>query len=470
MSKQSRPAKKAPPTGVAPEITSYSTAIRYLTKQTNYERMRVTRIDQSGFQLDGLRKVLTALGQPQEQVRAVHVAGTVGKGSTAGMISSMLQGCGYAVGLFTSPHLNDARERISINGQDIDRPSFAQRMREATTAAAEVGVELTYFELLTTMAFLHFAEEAVDLAVLEVGLGGRLDSTNVVTPEVSVITRIDIDHTQLLGSTLEEIAAEKAGIFKRGVPALTCIQDPAVEAVLAAKAEEIGAPLRVLGRDIEFSSRFGSNDELGPHTRVCVLAGGTPFMHVPVPLPGEHQAINCGLALSVVDSLKGLGFNFAEPELYDGLGATKLPGRMEVVWDQPRVLIDGAHNAASLDALMRSVGAQIPYDSMVCIFGCCEDKDIPAMLSRLVLGGDKIIFTRAKSNARSAFPEDLQRMFTEQCGKMSQTADTLQDALRLATRAVGRDDLICVTGSFYLAGEARKLLMDQKTKKLAATK
>ena len=156
MSKQSRPAKKAPPTGVAPEITSYSTAIRYLTKQTNYERMRVTRIDQSGFQLDGLRKVLTALGQPQEQVRAVHVAGTVGKGSTAGMISSMLQGCGYAVGLFTSPHLNDARERISINGQDIDRPSFAQRMREATTAAAEVGVELTYFELLTTMAFLHF--------------------------------------------------------------------------------------------------------------------------------------------------------------------------------------------------------------------------------------------------------------------------------------------------------------------------
>ncbi len=431
--------------------------------------MRITRIDQDGFNLDGIRKVLTELGQPQEQVRAVHVAGTVGKGSTAAMISSMLQGCGYAVGLFTSPHLNDARERISINGQLIERPAFAQRMKEATTAAAEVGVELTYFELLTTMAFLHFAEEAVDLAVLEVGLGGRLDSTNVVTPEVSVITRIDIDHTQLLGSTIEEIATEKAGIFKRGVPALTCHQDPAVEAVLEKKAEEIGAPLRILGRDIEFSSRFGSNDELGPHTRVCVLTDGSQFMHLPVPLPGEHQAINCGLALSVVDSLKGLGFNFAEPDLYSGLGATNIPGRMELVWQKPRILVDGAHNAASLDALMRSVGAHIPYDSMVCIFGCCEDKDVPELLSRLVLGGDKVIFTKAKSNPRAAMPEDLQRAFTEQCGKMSQTADTLQEALKLATRAVGRDDLICVTGSFYLAGEARKLLLDQRAKQLAAT-
>ena len=470
MSKPRPSRKKSPTTEAAPEITTYASAVRYLTKRTNYERMRINRIDQRDFNLDQIQKVLAALGQPQEQVRAVHVAGTVGKGSTAAMITSMLQGCGYAVGLFTSPHLSDARERISINGQLIDRACFAQRMKETTKAASEIGVELTYFEILTTMAFLHFAEEAVDIAVLEVGLGGRLDSTNVVTPEVSVITKIDIDHTQLLGPTLEDIATEKAGIFKRGVPALTCSQDPAVEAVLKSKAEEVGAPLRILGQDIEFSSRFGSSDELGPHTRVCVLTENSQFMHLPVPLPGEHQATNCALALAVVDALKGLGFNFAEPELYEGLSMTTLPGRMEVVWEQPRILVDGAHNAASLDALMRSVGAHIPYDSMVCIFGCCEDKDIPAMLASLVLGGDKIIFTKAKGNPRAALPEDLQRAFTEQCGKMSQVADTLDDALQLATRAVGRDDLICVTGSFYLAGETRKLLLAQQSKQVAAAR
>jgi dihydrofolate synthase/folylpolyglutamate synthase len=160
-------------------------------------------------------------------------------------------------------------------------------------------------------------------------------------------------------------------------------------------------------------------------------------MHLPVPLPGEHQAFNCGLALAAIDILKGSGFSFPEVALHKGLAATDIPGRMEIVWNQPRIL---------------------PYDSMICVFGCCEDKDIPAMLDRLALGGDKVIFTRARATPRAAEPEELHRLFTERSGKMSQVASTLPQALDLATRAVGRDDLICITGSFYLIGEARKYL------------
>ncbi|MEE8458340.1 MAG: cyanophycin synthetase, partial [Phycisphaerales bacterium] len=178
-----------------------------------------------------------------------------------------------------------------------------------------------------------------------------------------------------------------------------------------------------------------------------------------------HQAINCGLALATMGVLKSSGFNCDEVSLNDGLARTVTPGRMELVWKQPRILIDGAHNPAAVRALMRCVGAFVPYDSMICIFGCCEDKDIPAMLKGLTLGGDKVIFTKAKGTPRATPPEDLHRMFSEVSGKMSQVAATLPEALDLATRAVGRDDLICITGSFYLAGDAKKHLEQLASKR-----
>ena len=190
--------------------------------------------------------------------------------------------------------------------------------------------------------------------------------------------------------------AEKAGILKRRVPALSVEQAPEVEAVLREAAEKLAIPLRIVNKDIEFSYRFGASENLGPHTRVCLLTDSSQFMHLPVPLPGEHQALNCGLALAAIDALKGSGFSFPEVPMHEGLARTTTPGRMELVWQQPRILIDGAHNPAAIRALMRCVGAYVPYDSMICIFGCCEDKDIPAMLDRLALGGDKVIFTRAR--------------------------------------------------------------------------
>jgi len=191
-------------------------------------------------------------------------------------------------------------------------------------------------------------------------------------------------------------------------------------------------------------------------------------MHLPVPLAGEHQAVNCALSLAVVDHLRGAGFDCNEESMLAGLDKCRVPGRMEMVWTRPRILVDGAHNPASLAALMRSVGAHIPYDSMVCIFGCCEDKDVGAMLDTAARGGDKIIFTKARGTPRAVDPEDLQRLFNERCGKMCQVAPDVAAALDLATRAVGRDDLICVTGSFYLVGDAKKYLSDLDRKRDSA--
>jgi len=452
-----------------PAITGYAQALRYLYDRTNVELMRVVRYDANMFKLERMSKLLEHLGDPQEALQLVHVAGTVGKGSTVAMIASMLRGCGYTVGEFTSPHVMDVRERIMIDGKPINRNEFTDLIAQVASAAVKVDFEPTFFELITAAGLKQFADQAVDVAVVEVGLGGRLDCTNVITPMVSCITKIDYDHTNLLGKTLPEIAREKAGIMKPGVPAIAAEQEPEVEAALREEATKIGAPLRIVNKEIEFSFRFGAAAGQGPHTRVCLITETSQFMHLPVPMSGEHQAMNCAVALAAIDVLRGKNFDLPEMKLHEGLGRTSLPGRMELVWDRPRILVDGAHNAASVGALMRTVGTHLPYDSMVCIFGCCQDKDVPAMLDKVSLGADKVIFTRTRTNPRAADPDDLQRVFAERCGKMSQVAPTLSDALDLASRATGRDDLICITGSFYLVGEAKKHLAELDRKRNNAT-
>ncbi|MDZ4756233.1 MAG: folylpolyglutamate synthase/dihydrofolate synthase family protein [Phycisphaerae bacterium] len=438
------------------DISNYSAAVRWLLERTDVERMRVVKYTDDAFKLDRMHALLEKLGNPQAQFRSVHVAGTNGKGSTSAMLAAMLQECGYAVGMYTSPHLVDLRERVQINGVSIEKSDFTELLKQVANAAAKLDSEPTFFEVITAVGFLYFAERAVDIAVIEVGLGGRLDSTNVIQPEATIITSIDFDHMKLLGSSLAEIAREKAGIFKKSVPAFIFESEPAVEKAIAEVAERVGAPLRIVNKDIEFSSRFCSTDDLGPHTRVCLYSKTSRLEHLPVPLPGEHQAGNCGLALAAIDHLKSVGFDCPEEKITAGLAKTKILGRMQLVWDRPRVLVDGAHNPASMSALMRCVGAHVPYDSMVCVFGCCADKDVPTLLDRVNLGADKVIFTRAQSNARAADPDELQRLFMERSGKMSQVARSLPEALELATRAVSREDLVCVTGSFYLVGETLK--------------
>ena len=466
----SKTRKKA--TGKSPSKTTslprtYSTVVRHLLDRTNYERLRVVKYDEKTFKLDRMRKLLKKLGNPQDDLRCIHIAGTVGKGSTCSMITNMLKHCGYTVGAFTSPHLVEITERIAINNQPIGQSAFTSLMREVIQAADQSDRKTTYFELLTAAALKYFADQAVDMAVIEVGLGGRLDSTNVISPEISIITTIDLDHTHILGSTVEAIAAEKAGIMKPGIPCYSVPQSPGVTAVLREHAERIDCPLQIIGEEIEFSSRIGMSDDLGAHTRVCVIAESSQFMHLPVPLPGEHQASNCAAALSAISHLKKIETDIDDGGIFRGLAETKMAGRMEIVWNQPRILVDGAHNPISLTSLMRSIGSYVPYDSMVCIFGCCEDKDINTMLDNLTIGGDKIIFTAAKGQPRAMDPHELNRAFMEQRGRACQVASGIEEALEIAARAVSRDDLICVTGSFYLAGETKVHLARLKAKRQA---
>jgi dihydrofolate synthase/folylpolyglutamate synthase len=324
----------------------------------------------------------------------------------------------------------------------------------------------TFFEIMTSLAFMHFVDKQVDIAVIETGLGGRLDSTNVIKPKVVGITSLSIDHQNQLGRTIDSIAKEKAGIFKRGVPAVTVEQDPAAMKVLRSAATSAKAPLSVTGSDIDFSYRFETSREDGPHTRICLTTPTSNFEHLRVPLYGKHQAINCGLALAMLDKLKSSGFEIDNERATQGLNRVLLSGRMEMISDDPRIMIDAAHNAASIKALMHATGQNIPYDSMVVIFGCNKDKDIDGMLRELQFGADKVIFTRSNS-AKAMPPQDLAEVYGEICGKMCQTAFSLAEALRLAKSAIGRGDLICITGSFYLIGQA-KARFDQK-QSVAAT-
>ena len=449
----------------APSIKTFSSAVKYLLNQTDFERMRVVQYDEETFKLDRMRDLLDSLGNPQDAVSMIHVAGTVGKGSTVAMLSSMLRGNGYTVGEYTSPHLETIRERVVVNNAMVEEDAFIALLGEVVSAAESKNLEPTFFELMTAIAFKYFADEAVDLAIIETGLGGRLDSTNVIHPIMTLITEIDLDHTHILGNTLEEIAKEKAGIFKKGVPALSAAQTPEVAEVLKGCAEKTQTSVKVIGDEIEFSARFGGGPDGKQHTRICLITEETNYMHIPVPLEGEHQAKNCALALAAVNQLATMNYSIDELSTYDSLAKTEVEGRMEMICHRPRILVDGAHNPSSLTTLMKAVGAHIPYDSMVCIFGCCQDKDVEGMLHRVGLGADKIIFTKAKDNQRAASPKILQKTFAEQSGKMTQIADTLEEALEIAAQAASRDDLICVTGSFYLVGEAKKYIKKLKAKR-----
>lgn len=468
----SKPAAKVNvPTATA--IESYPDAIKYLNNRTNYERVKPGPGGADAYRLDRMREILRALGDPQRDVKCVHVAGSKGKGSTVEMTSAALTGCGLATGAYTSPHLVHLRERIRIGNECISNAHFTALMNRIAAAASGVETrhgQLTFFEVLTTLALLHFAEQAVDIAVIETGLGGRLDCTNVVTPEVTAITAIQLEHTQILGNTLPEIAREKAGIFKPGVPAITAPQHESVLAVFREVAARVRAPLAVLGEEIEFAQRVDSDKAHGPRARVCVSTERFAFEHIPSPLPGEHQGVNCALALAILGRLRDRGFEIPEREAVGGLAGTPRNGRMEMICANPRILIDGAHTPDSLHALVRTIGATLRYDSMVVVFGCAEDKDVEGMLTKVSLGADKIIFTRADGNPRALAARELLRRFGDISPKMAQAAESLPEALRLASRAAGRDDLICVTGSFYLAGEAKKHIADLAARKSPPTR
>ena len=443
-----------------PVFRTYAKAMEYLFAKTDYERQQALRYNTTTFDLDRMVKLLKNVGNPHKKTETVHIAGTKGKGSTATMLAKMIEANSYDVGLYTSPHVTSLHERIAINSKMIskkDMLGLINRIQPVIEKMARQKQSPTFFEIFTALAFIHFADKKVDIAIIETGLGGRLDSTNVVEPSLVGITSISIDHQNLLGNTLDSIAKEKAGVIKKGIPVITVNQEPAAMRILEKTAHSVRAPLAVTGRDIDFSYRFESSREHGPHNRICVTTPTSKFEHLKVPLPGEHQAINCGLALALLDKLKASGYEIDDEKAINGLKNVSMIGRMEIICDDPRILVDTAHNAASIKALIQAIGQHVPYDSMIIIFGCNSDKDVKGMLHELQYGADKVIFTRSNS-PKAVFPQDLADMYTEICGKMCQTAMTVTEAVKIAKSAITREDLICITGSFYLVGQAKQQL------------
>jgi dihydrofolate synthase/folylpolyglutamate synthase len=439
-------------------FNTYKQAVGYLFKKTDYEKEECLRYNVTTFSLDRMEKLLSLVANPHRKIHTVHIAGTKGKGSTATMLAKMLEANGYTVGLYTSPHVVHLHERITVNSRmirDQEMLGLLNRIYAPVEKMSKTDPP-TFFEIMTAMAFMHFADKKVDIAVIETGLGGRLDSTNVIQPKVVGITSLSIDHQHQLGATIGSIAQEKAGVLKRAVPAVTVEQEPEAMSVLKSQATAVKAPLSVTGGDIDFSYRFETSREHGPHTRICLTTPTSKFEHLRVPLHGRHQAINCGLALAMLDKLKSSGYKIDNDKATRGLHQVSLAGRMEMICNDPRIMIDGAHNAASIRALIYAIGQNVPYDSMVVIFGCNMDKDVAGMLRELQYGADKVIFARSNS-ARAMSPLELADMYTEMCGKMCQTAVSLSEALQLANSAVGREDLICIAGSFYLIGQAKML-------------
>ena len=442
---------------------TYKGAIGYLFDKTDYENQKRLRYNVTTFNLGRMKKLLSLLGNPHLKIPTVHIAGTKGKGSTATMLARMLESNDYSVGLYTSPHVVSLHERIVVDSKMITESQMFGLLNRIYRPVEKISKTdpPTFFEIITAMAFMHFADSQVDIAVIETGLGGRLDSTNLIKPEVIGITSISLDHQNLLGDSLDSIAKEKAGVFKSGVPIVTVKQEPEAMHVLKSQALAVKAPLSVTGDDIDFSYRFETSREHGPHTRICLTTPTSKFEHLKVPLYGRHQAINCGLALAMLDKLKSGGYEIDNEKATEGLKNTFLQGRMEIICEDPRIMIDAAHNAESIKALIYAIGQNIPYDSMVMIFGCNSDKDVEGMLRTLQYGADKVIFTHS-SSAKAVPPQDLADMYTEICGKMCQSANGLGEALGLAKNAVGREDLICITGSFYLIGQAKGLFQTEQ--------
>jgi dihydrofolate synthase / folylpolyglutamate synthase len=414
--------------------------------------------------LETVRHLLELLGNPQKSIPSLHVAGTNGKGSTAAMLSAILQAAGYRTGLYTSPHLLDFTERIRIDGTPIGPTEVTEltaRLRELCAAhfvahptpdpdATNLPYP-TFFELTTAMAFLHFAGHPVEAAVIEVGLGGRLDATNVITPQVAVVTNISLEHQEYLGRTLREIAGEKAGIIKPGVPVITATHGEALAAIRR-MADEQRAPLMAVREQYTWTIR-----ESGLDGQVFDLTGpARRYMALHLPLAGRHQIENAVTAIAASEALVRQGFRLHETEIRRGLTQMRWPGRLQLVGERPRILLDGAHNPAGAQALAAFLSEhREALHRIMLIFGVLRDKDWEAMLALLGPLADRTILTHPPSD-RGADPRDL--LTADRHCRTLAIATEPGEALALARAAAGPEDTILVTGSLYTVAAALRAL------------
>jgi dihydrofolate synthase/folylpolyglutamate synthase len=450
----------------------------FLQSRIDFERAAAIPHNKRDFRLDRMRDLLARLGNPQQRLRIIHVAGTKGKGSTSAMIASVLSAAGYRCGLYTSPHLDRLEERLMVDGQPCPESEFVGLIQRIQPIVEQMDAEgqkqdpdwfgPTYFEITTAMAFLYFATCSVerpvstDVAVVEVGLGGRLDSTNVCEPIISVITSISYDHTDLLGSSLAEIAWEKAGIIKSGVPVVSGVVAEEPRRVITAAANQRGC--RLLQLDVDFKYDYRPSHELGrpgPMTYASMgyqNSAASQWQNMPdikLALLGRHQAANAAVAISVLNELEHLGLHVTEAAVRDGLANLNWPARVEVVARQPTVVIDAAHNVASIQSLTDTLQESFPPSRRLLVFGTTLGKDVRGMLQVLLPHFEAVILTRYVNNPRAVDVAELDKLAAELSTRPRYTCNNPLAAWQRACELATPADLVCITGSFFLAAEMR---------------
>jgi dihydrofolate synthase/folylpolyglutamate synthase len=407
------------------------------------------------YDLGAFRAFLGELGDPHEKVPfPILVAGTKGKGSTAAILASVFREAGYRTGLFTSPHLRTVLERFRVDGEPMREEEFTGFIEELwpLVEARRTAGYRTVFEVLTAIAFLHFIRSGVDVSIFEVGVGGRLDATNVVEPQLSLITSISLDHTDLLGATLDSIAREKAGIMRSGRLVVSSPQDPAARAMIETISAQIGAPLELVGRDIEYrleeqsleGQRFGVIDQQGRRHELSL------------PLLGRFQLENACLAFSALDAVRRNGLPIDDDALRRGFARVRWPGRFHLVSQRPYLVLDGAHNPASVRALCRAVEELVPSERRILIMGIMNNKDVEGVLDEFAPCITTLIATRAQT-PRALDPSELAALARMRISDV-ETAGNARAALARARELAGEEDLILVAGSLYLAGNMLEIL------------
>jgi dihydrofolate synthase/folylpolyglutamate synthase len=439
---------------------TYDESINYLNQFVNYETRLQTTYDTRHFNLVDFDQFLHTLGAPHRAFASILIAGSKGKGSTAAMIAGMLSQAGWRTGLYTSPHLVTIRERMQIDRQLISQPTFAALISELRnhlerTRAEPVRNFRTFFELLTALAFLFFARQQVDIAVVEVGLGGRLDSTNVLSPQAAVMTPIGFEHTHILGNTLNAIATEKAGIIKPSATVVMAPQDAEVVAVVEKKCRLQDAELHLANRDFTYTCQQASDSG----NRFDFHGFGLDMKDVAIPLIGQHQVVNAAVALATVGHLRQQGWRIDETHLRQGLADVLWPGRLEVIDRAPCVILDAAHTIESAQCLAAALTTLFRYKKLHLILGFASDKKINDIVKILAPMAHTAIAT-GFSNPRAFDPDQLAALLHPQCKQIHITTDPAA-ALALARSQAAADDLICLTGSLILLGELKARLAGQ---------
>jgi dihydrofolate synthase/folylpolyglutamate synthase len=445
----------------------YSAALRYLYSFTDYEKKTGYSAAES-FDLRRPRELLALLSDPQLRFPSVLVAGTKGKGSTSVMVASILQAAGLRVGLYSQPHLHTFRERIRVNGVLIAPEEMAAAVEAVVPAVEELkrsrpdlGVPTTY-EVATAAAMHYFASRQPDLVVLEVGLGGRLDATNVVTPLVSVITPVSLDHVQILGNTIAQIAHEKAGIIKEQGLVVAADQTAEGLEVIRQVAAERSARLLVARPDLlegPEESPTAPLDERSPahprreRTRAILRGPSGHTYRIDLPLLGAHQVANAATAIAVVEELAEKGFPVGREAVESGIAGVKWPGRLEILRREPLVVADGAHNGESARKLAIALRENFAYRRLILVLATSSDKDVEGIVAALGPGASVVIATRSH-HPRAAEPGRLAEASRKLCRQV-EVAPNLQSAIGLATALADPGDLICVTGSLFIVADAR---------------